>query len=162
MKFILTTLTLLAMAASLHAAPDGAQKGEGKPPRGEGKPPRGEGGPGRGDPAAAFAKMDTNGDGKISKEEYLATPMAKENPERAAEGFARRDKNNDGFLTKDEMGPPAGGRPGAEGRPGRPGGEGRPGAEGGKGRPPGAEGRPARPPGGGGENRRPPGNTRPE
>jgi hypothetical protein len=40
-----------------------------------------------------MAKADKNGDGKISKEEFLAV----------AEGrFAKMDKNGDGFITKDE------------------------------------------------------------
>ena len=39
---------------------------------------------------------DANGDGKVTKEEFMAAGDA---------GFARRDKNGDGSLTKDDFGP---------------------------------------------------------
>lgn len=45
---------------------------------------------------------DTNGDGKISQEEFLA---------RFAERFKSMDTNNDGFLTEQEMNPPADSQP---------------------------------------------------
>ncbi|MDF7823567.1 histidine phosphatase family protein [Pontiellaceae bacterium B12227] len=50
-----------------------------------------------GKPSAAskFALMDTNGDGQVTKAEYVA---------RHASGFKRKDKNNDGFLSSDEHG----------------------------------------------------------
>ncbi len=58
MKSIITILSVLAIAAGVNAA-DGKAKGDAK---GKGK--------GKGDPAAAFAKMDKNSDGKLSKEEF--------------------------------------------------------------------------------------------
>jgi hypothetical protein len=47
-------------------------------------------------PAAspAFARIDANGDGKISKDEA---------PERMRESFGRFDKDSDGFLTPEEL-----------------------------------------------------------
>ncbi len=41
-----------------------------------------------------FQKMDTNGDGKISKEEWQAFHESK---------FSELDKDGDGFVTKEEM-----------------------------------------------------------
>jgi len=69
-----------------------------------------------------FARMDANGDGKITKDEA---------PDRMKENFARMDKNSDGFLTQEELqgafegqGRPRPGQPGQPkgdaGRPKRP------------------------------------------
>ena len=59
--------------------------------------------------AKHFAEMDTNHDGKISKEEMLAF-MAKKDAERAQKRsqfvdamFKRLDTNGDGLLTQDEL-----------------------------------------------------------
>lgn len=41
-----------------------------------------------------FAKTDTNGDGVISRDEFMA---------RAAKRFEKMDANGDGSLSKDEM-----------------------------------------------------------
>ncbi|MBW3538813.1 MAG: HlyD family efflux transporter periplasmic adaptor subunit [Planctomycetes bacterium] len=46
------------------------------------------------DPAAVFASADTNGDGKITREEA---------PARMAEGFDRLDANSDGAIERDEF-----------------------------------------------------------
>jgi Ca2+-binding EF-hand superfamily protein len=46
-------------------------------------------------PREMHQRLDTDGDGKISREEWSRRP----------EGFARMDKNGDGFLTPDEMRP---------------------------------------------------------
>jgi len=40
-------------------------------------------------------RLDTNGDGRVSKDEFLATAKAR---------FAKLDKNGDGFLSADEIG----------------------------------------------------------
>ena len=52
------------------------------------------------DPAAVFAKKDKNGDGKLSKEEFLdkAKDAAK-----AEKQFAAKDKDKDGSLSKEEF-----------------------------------------------------------
>jgi len=47
-------------------------------------------------PGRGLARSDSDGDGRVSKAEYLA---------RADERFARMDKNGDGQLTPDEMAP---------------------------------------------------------
>jgi Ca2+-binding EF-hand superfamily protein len=85
MKNIITLLSVLAIAATVNAA-DAPKKG-------------------KGDPAAAFAKMDKDSDGKISKDEFMATPGAKKDAAKAGETFTKRDKNSDGFLSKEEMAP---------------------------------------------------------
>lgn len=41
---------------------------------------------------------DSDGDGKVSRDEFLAGPAGQGSPERAAERFARLDANGDGFL----------------------------------------------------------------
>jgi hypothetical protein len=183
-------LSLLIMAAALStgvsallaqdAPPPPPAGGEGRPPGGEGRPP----GPppqGAGDRIAEYLKrLDTDGNGKVSKEEFVA--VSKKDSE---DRFSKIDTNADGFADQAEveeagrrmrdqggMRRPEGGgeqmrRPG-EGPEGfrRPEGSGdgtrpRPGAEGQPGQP-GPEGF-RRPEGGsgGGEGRRPGGEGRP-
>lgn len=55
------------------------------------------------DPAKAFAKLDTNSDGSVSKEEFLASPQAKKDAAKAEASFAKKDKDSDGKLTKEEF-----------------------------------------------------------
>jgi len=54
------------------------------------------------DPEVAFKKLDTNSDGKVSKDEYKA--KAKD-AEKADKAFAKLDKNSDGFLSLEEFTP---------------------------------------------------------
>lgn len=49
-----------------------------------------------------FAEFDTNGDGSVSREEFLAAHAARAE-ERAAEMFARLDADGDGTLSRDVM-----------------------------------------------------------
>lgn len=81
---------------------------------GEGKP-QGNEGRHRGERKHSLAQMDTNGDGKISLEEFKAGVQA-----RIEERFKALDTNGDGVLTKED-------RPQGEGRRhGRPDGQGNP------------------------------------
>jgi len=52
------------------------------------------------DPAAMFAKKDKNGDGKVSKDEFLA---GAKDAAKAEAAFTAKDKDKDGFLTKEEF-----------------------------------------------------------
>jgi len=90
--------------------PGGEQRPEGTPP-GQGDRPRAPQGPGEGrgfGPPPFFQLLDTDGDGKLSRDELS----------KAAENLMKRDRNEDGFLTPDELfaGLPGAGSPGA--RPG--------------------------------------------
>lgn len=48
------------------------------------------------DPAERFAQADTNHDGRISRDEFLAGRQAR---------FARADRNGDGFISDDDLPP---------------------------------------------------------
>ena len=66
------------------------------------------GGQGKGGQGAApmmgcqqrFDAMDTNKDGQVSKDEFLANPHQRDNPE---DMFKAMDVNKRGYLTKDEF-----------------------------------------------------------
>lgn len=57
-------------------------------------PPAGRDGIAPPGPSRAFTKADKNGDGVVSRQEYL---------DAAARRFAKLDRNGDGRLTPDEM-----------------------------------------------------------
>ena len=48
---------------------------------------------GKGDKGKKFEMADTNGDGQVSMDEFLA---------KAKEKFAKKDANGDGFISKEE------------------------------------------------------------
>ena len=158
MKTQFHSLFGLLIGGTLLATSSSAQEGNRPPP---------PGGPeGRGNPAEMIKRADSDGDGKVSKEEFVKARSAELN-----EAFARIDGNADGFLDEAEAKVIAermreamarGGegmrRPDGEGMR-RPEGPGRPEGEGGFRRPPEGE-RPEgmrRPPEGEGGFRRPEG-----
>ncbi len=71
-------------------------------------------------------KLDKDGDGKLSKKEFAASPMAAKMEEKRGKGaidkvFGMRDENGDGFLDKKELSKPpkhGKGRPGGKGKRG--------------------------------------------
>jgi Ca2+-binding EF-hand superfamily protein len=64
------------------------------------------------DPAAAFARLDKDSDGKLSKEEFVGK-RTDEAATKAGEMFAKKDKDSDGSLSKEEFtaGPKGKGKP---------------------------------------------------
>ena len=50
-----------------------------------------------------FKKLDTNGDGFLSKEEFLASPGAKKDLPKAEERYKKMDKKGDGKVTLEEF-----------------------------------------------------------
>lgn len=82
----------IILAAALAAAPAVAQQGASN----SDPAPNGRMGPGgrMGGPAGMIRRADTNGDGVITRAEYIAAVDAR---------FARMDRNGDGVLTPDEM-----------------------------------------------------------
>jgi len=84
MKTILT-LAALFLGASLTSLATAADK------------------PGKGDPEAAFKKLDTNGDGSITKEEYMASKKAQKDADKAGKHFEKLDANKDGKISKEEF-----------------------------------------------------------
>lgn len=88
MKAITTILSVLALAAI------SAQAQEKKTEGGEKK---------KMDPEAAFKKLDKDGNGSVSKEEFLASPQAKKDAAKAEESFGKRDKDGNGSLSLEEF-----------------------------------------------------------
>ena len=56
------------------------------------------------DPGAMFTSLDSNKDGSVSKEEYLASKKAQKDSGKATKRFERTDANKDGKLSKEEFG----------------------------------------------------------
>ncbi|MDF1657807.1 MAG: EF-hand domain-containing protein [Verrucomicrobiales bacterium] len=113
--FILATVIVSGMALGLAQAEEGDKGGKGK---GKGK---------GGDPAARadamLKKLDTDGSGGISLEEFAAAP--KGDKSKGKEGmldkmFEMRDTNSDGELDKSELSKPReGGKGGKKGKGGK-------------------------------------------
>ncbi|WP_425614150.1 EF-hand domain-containing protein [Anatilimnocola sp. NA78] len=54
------------------------------------------------EPAEQFKKLDTNSDGKLTKEEFLGKRKG-EKATKAEETFKKKDKDGDGSLTLEEF-----------------------------------------------------------
>lgn len=89
MKKLATIATLLALASPFALAEE--KKGKKEKPS----------------PEEAFKKLDTNGDGKLSEEEFVT---GKKDAEKAKAQFKSLDKDSDGSLTLEEFSAPAGGK----------------------------------------------------
>ncbi len=89
---IITTLCALAFcgALSLKAADEPKKGGKG------GDKPHHT-------PEEVFKKLDTNNDGSVSKEEFMAGPKAKADPAKGEEHFKAMDKDSDGKVTLEEF-----------------------------------------------------------
>ena len=93
MKVSTSFLAILALSAVTSFAADGDA-----PKKPEGEPKM--------SPEEIIKKLDTDGDGKVSKAEWMASPRAKKDEAKATERFSKMDKNADGFITLDELTPP--------------------------------------------------------
>jgi Ca2+-binding EF-hand superfamily protein len=93
MKSITSILAILALAATVNAAEGDAKK----PEAGKKKGPQ--------SPEQMMKALDMDGNGSISKEEFLASPGAKKDAAKAEERFGKMDKNKDGSLSKEEITP---------------------------------------------------------
>ncbi len=56
------------------------------------------------DPEAILKALDSNKDGSVSKEEYLASKKAQKDTDKAGKHFEKLDANKDGKLSKEEFG----------------------------------------------------------
>ncbi len=83
MKTLTTLLAVLAMSTLVVSAADPA------------KP--------KADPEKAFKKLDANGDGKVTAEEFKASPAAQKDAAKAEASFAKKDKDGDKSLTLEEF-----------------------------------------------------------
>ncbi len=124
-KALLYSVTILAGLSLGLVQADDEKGGKGK---------GGKGGKG-GDPAARaemmIKKLDKDGNGTVSKEEFAAGPMAERFKDKEGaldKMFASKDKNSDGELDKAELSaPPKGGKGGKgdKGGKGKPEGKGK-------------------------------------
>ena len=86
MKYFLLATAVLATSALL--LPARAEEGADKP---------------KADPATAFAKIDANSDGSITKAEFVASPRGQKDPEKAAKKFTKMDADANGSVSLDEF-----------------------------------------------------------
>ena len=89
-SILLTLLAVPFLAVSVHA-----EDKPGKPGDAGAKPKM--------DPAEAFKKMDKDSDGKVTLDEFKASPRAKKDPSKAEEMFKKKDKDGDGKMTMEEF-----------------------------------------------------------
>lgn len=140
-------LFALALAAfvGLGLSVAGADDKPADPPKGDN--PRGDGARGRPDPEALFKRLNTTGDGKLTREQFAKLGEIMQSLAGARPG------RGPGGQPGDEPGARPGRRPGGPGGPGGPSGRpgGRPGGPGGPGGRPGGEGGRPGGPGGAGD-----------
>jgi Ca2+-binding EF-hand superfamily protein len=84
MKKILAVAAAFVICVPFMTAGTGAQEKKGKTPEEQ------------------FKALDTNNDGKLSKEEYVARITDTEKKAKAETRFGRIDRNSDGFLSLEE------------------------------------------------------------
>ncbi len=107
MKTCIQTLGILALAASLSYAEEAAPKG----------------GKGKGGPEAMFKKLDADGSGSISLEEFKASPRGQKAPDKAEAAFKKinADGSEDGISLEEFKAAPKGkGARGPKGPKGAP------------------------------------------
>lgn len=87
MKICIQTLGILAIAASLSYGQDAPKKEGRKQP----------------DPEKLFKKLDSDGNGSISLDEFKASPRGQKDPAKAEEGFKRIDTDGSGGISPEEL-----------------------------------------------------------
>jgi hypothetical protein len=103
MKSITSILAMLAIGTTLAMADEKpAAGGDAKPAAGAEKPKR--------DPAEMFKKLDANGDGKVTLDEFMASPAAKKDPDKAKARFAKIAAGGDSFTLEQWTAAQAGGK----------------------------------------------------
>ncbi len=95
MKTITSILAVLALGTTLSFAVEPAKPAAGADAAKPDKP--------KADPAVFFKKLDANSDGKISAEEWKASPQSKKDAAKAEEYFGKKDKDGDKNLTLEEF-----------------------------------------------------------
>lgn len=101
---LIASSMILVPFASAATCPDDEKKPAAKK---DGAKPKRE-------PGAMFKKMDKNGDGKVSKDEFVNSRKSDDAKKKAEGFFGKRDKNSDGFITKDELAGPGKGKKDAD------------------------------------------------
>jgi Ca2+-binding EF-hand superfamily protein len=100
MKSITSILAVLAVGTTLALADD--KPAAPAAPAAPGTPDTTAPAKPKKDPAEVFKKLDTNGDGKLSLDEFLAGPQGKKDPDKAKAYFQKIDKDNTGSITLDQ------------------------------------------------------------
>lgn len=100
MKTITSILTVLAMGTMFATAADEKPAAGAKP---EAAAAAGKSGKPKKDPAEVFKKLDTNADGKLSADEFKASPAGKKDAAKAEEMFGKKDKDGDKSLSLEEF-----------------------------------------------------------
>lgn len=83
-----TRITLAALAAAALFTPCQAQDSSEKPKR---------------TPEEIFAKLDKDGNKSLSKDEFMASKKAQQDPEKAAKKFGKLDADGNGSVSLDEF-----------------------------------------------------------
>ena len=83
-----SSLALVAIATSALLLPVRAEESADKP---------------KADPAKAFAKIDANSDGSVTKAEFMASPRGQKDPEKAANKYTKMDADANGSVSLDEF-----------------------------------------------------------
>lgn len=100
MKTILSLCVLALCGTITLKAADGPRR-----PQGDGKPGQGPSGhfPVAISPDMIFKMLDTDKNAYLSKDEFMAGPIAREHPDKAGERFKALDKNGDGKISVAEF-----------------------------------------------------------
>lgn len=83
-----TSITLAALAVTALFTPCHAQDSSEKPKR---------------TPEEAFAKLDKDGNKSVSKDEFMASKKAQQDPEKATKKFGKMDTDGNGSVSLDEF-----------------------------------------------------------